>query len=337
MASQATTTQRDLFGRSDDLQGARSWMADICGPHWLKVHSRDKLHFQHSGNVFRSMATTVGCVEYGVDVTVGLEECDPLNCYSISLPLVGEQELAVGGKLLNSNVDHGIVITPTVGQELTIAGNCRKILVAITRPAMRNVLEELLQRPLDKPLVFQPGIDAIEGASASWWRMVKHLWVEMETPHSLYHSDSVTNGIEAALIRGLLLAQPHNYSDDLAASRQATCPAYVNKVHKFLVDNAREEINLDDIDRVTGISRFKLYEEFKRYFGMPPMAYLRQYRLKQARQEIARSGSAKYVSTIALDWGFNHLGRFSSQYRQMFGELPSETAQRFRLKHEFPA
>jgi AraC-like DNA-binding protein len=330
MASQAQSPQRALFGRSDDLQGARSWMADICGPHSLKVHSRDKLDFQHSGNVFRSMATTVGCVEYGLDVTVGLEESNPLNCYSISLPLVGEQELAVGGKRLRSDIDQGVVITPTVGQELTIAGNCRKILVAITRPAMRNVLEELLQRPLDKPLIFQPGIDALEGATASWWRMVKHLWIEMETPHSLYHSDSVTNGIEAALIKGLLLAQPHNYSDDLAASRQANCPAYVHKVHKFLVDNAREEISLEDIDRIGGISRFKLYEEFKRHFGMPPMAYLRQYRLKQTRQAIARSGSAKYVSAIALDWGFNHLGRFSSQYRQMFGELPSETAKRFR-------
>lgn len=331
MASHATTSQRNLFGRSEDPQGARSWMADICGPHWLKVHSRDKLHFQHSGNVFRSMATTVGCVEYGVDVTVGLEECNPLNCYSISLPLVGEQELALDGKLLGSNGGQGIVINPTVEQELSIAGNCRKILVAITRPAMRNVLEELLQRPLDKPLVFQPGIDAIEGASASWWRMVKHLWVEMESPHSLYHSDSVTNGIEAALIKGLLLAQPHNYSDDLSASRRVSCPAYVQKVHKFLLDNAREEISLDDIDSVAGVSRFKLYEEFKRHFGMPPMVYLRHFRLKQARQEIARSGSAKYVSTIALDWGFNHLGRFSSQYQQMFGELPSETAKRFRV------
>jgi hypothetical protein len=283
MASLATKSQCNLIGRSNDPQGARSWMADICGPHRLKVHSRNKLHFQHSGNVLRSMATTVGCVEYGVDVTVGLEGGNPLNCYSISLPLVGEQELAIEGKLLGSNGGQGIVINPAVEQELSIAGNCRKILVAITRPAMRNVLEELLHRPLDKPLVFQPGIDAIEGASASWWRMVKHLLVEMETPHSLYHSDSVTNGIEAALIKGLLLAQPHNYSDDLRTSWKASCPAYVQKVHKFLCDNAREEITLEDIDSVAGVSRFKLYEDFKRYFGIPPMTFLRHFRLKQVQ------------------------------------------------------
>jgi AraC-like DNA-binding protein len=322
--------RRDLLGRSTDLQGARSWMADICGPHWLKVHSRNTLHFQHTGSVFRSMATTVGCVEYGVDVTVGLEDRNPLNCYSVSLPLVGEQELVVDGRRLNSDVSRGIIITPSGEQELTIAGNCRKVLVAITRSAMRNVLEEMLQRPLDKPLVFQPGMDAVNGATASWWRMVRHLWVEMETPHSLYHSVSMTSDIETALIKGLLLAQPHNYSDEMACNRLASSPAYLKKVRQFLMDNAREEISAEDIEKIAGISRFKLYEDFKRYFGVPPMAYLRQYRLKQARQEIASSGSPKYISGIALDWGFNHLGRFSSQYREFFGELPSETAQRFR-------
>jgi transcriptional regulator GlxA family with amidase domain len=28
---------------------------------------------------------------------------------------------------------------------------------------------------------------------------------------------------------------------------------------------------------------------------------------------------------VAGRWGFVHLGRFASQYRQLFGETPSET------------
>ncbi|MDY7441293.1 helix-turn-helix domain-containing protein, partial [Acinetobacter baumannii] len=31
------------------------------------------------------------------------------------------------------------------------------------------------------------------------------------------------------------------------------------------------------------------------------------------------------VSSIALDCGFQQLGRFSSEYKKKFGELPSET------------
>ena len=31
------------------------------------------------------------------------------------------------------------------------------------------------------------------------------------------------------------------------------------------------------------------------------------------------------VTETALEWGFSHLGRFSAEYRALFGELPSET------------
>ncbi|MWL55338.1 hypothetical protein, partial [Escherichia coli] len=46
-----------------DLEGARDWMASICGPHGLQVRSPKKLQFHHSGTVLRSMASTLGYVE----------------------------------------------------------------------------------------------------------------------------------------------------------------------------------------------------------------------------------------------------------------------------------
>ncbi|WP_414703825.1 helix-turn-helix domain-containing protein [Pseudomonas sp. UBA2047] len=44
-----------------------------------------------------------------------------------------------------------------------------------------------------------------------------------------------------------------------------------------------------------------------------------------ARNELLCSGSDRLVSEVAEAWGFNHLGRFSEQYRRRFGELPSST------------
>ncbi len=37
------------------------------------------------------------------------------------------------------------------------------------------------------------------------------------------------------------------------------------------------------------------------------------------------AGEARSVTDVALECGFSHLGRFSTRYRALFGESPSET------------
>jgi AraC-like DNA-binding protein len=46
------------------------------------------------------------------------------------------------------------------------------------------------------------------------------------------------------------------------------------------------------------------------------------------RQELLEDRFARNISVIAMAWGFNHLGRFASEYRKLFGETPTMTQQR---------
>lgn len=152
---------RDLRAALNDLDGARNWMASICGPHGLQVSHPERLRFHQSGTVLRSMATTIGYVEYGTDVTVAVSESSPLNCYSVSLPMVGQQELAAHGKRWLSDQDCGLIVSPQESQDLAITGNCRKLHVAIPRSALQQVLQTMLQRPVETPLVFQPDMSPV--------------------------------------------------------------------------------------------------------------------------------------------------------------------------------
>lgn len=323
----------DIHVVRHDPDGARSWMAAICGPHWLKVGSPSRLQFQHSGNVLKSMSTTMGFIEYGTDVTVGIDTETPLNCYSVSLPVAGQQELSAHGNLLLSDHDTGLIVSPDARQELTIAGNCRKLLVAIPRPAMRQVLEELLHHPADKPLVFEPGMDAANGRQASWWRMVRHMISEMESPAAdLYGNTFFSSDLEKALIKGLILSQPNNYSAELDQAAGVKLPHYLLRAKDFIHANAREDLALEDIEAVAGVSRYKLFESFRQYFGMSPMAYLKKFRLEQVRRALISDRGTGNVSSIAMDWGFTHLGRFSIEYRKLFGEAPSQTLGRHQAK-----
>jgi AraC-like DNA-binding protein len=328
MPTPSVTDTRGIDALRHDLEGARDWMASICGPHGLQVSTPRALQFHHSGTVMRSMASTLGYVEYGTDVTVSVRNDAPLNCYSVSLPLTGQQELAARGRLWLSDQDRGLVLSPHEAQDLAIAGNCRKIIVSIPRPALCQVLEGLLQRPLDAVLTFEPEMSAADGDQAAWWRMVKFLLAEMGQAGPLLNHQQMAGNLEQALIKGLLLSQTHNYSQALAETTRPLCPHYLLRAKKFIHDNAREDIALEDIERAAGVSRYKLFDGFKQHFGHAPMAYLKMHRLEAVRRDILADRAERNVSSIAMNWGFSHLGRFSNDYKQLFGETPSQTLKR---------
>jgi AraC-like DNA-binding protein len=76
-----------------------------------------------------------------------------------------------------------------------------------------------------------------------------------------------------------------------------------------------------------GMTERSLQIHFKEEVGMSPQKWFRQLALHRAF-EILKGGEGKdgAVTAAALACGFDHLGRFSQSYRQIFNELPSETA-----------
>lgn len=59
---------------------------------------------------------------------------------------------------------------------------------------------------------------------------------------------------------------------------------------------------------------------------MSPMAFLRRVRLHRVHQALrANTRGTTTVSAEALKWGFWHFGDFSKDYKNCFGESPSDT------------
>lgn len=84
-------------------------------------------------------------------------------------------------------------------------------------------------------------------------------------------------------------------------------------------------MNVGDLCRMLDVSRRTLQYCFQDVMGTSPMHYLRAVRLNGARRDIKHGAS---VTDAACDWGFWHLSRFASEYRELFNELPSRTALR---------
>lgn len=78
-----------------------------------------------------------------------------------------------------------------------------------------------------------------------------------------------------------------------------------------------------------GYSTRSLQLAFARHVGVPVTRYARLVRLHCAREALLRGGPGN-VSAVAMRYGIGHFGRFSIEYRALYGEAPSVTLKRAR-------
>lgn len=79
-------------------------------------------------------------------------------------------------------------------------------------------------------------------------------------------------------------------------------------------------VELGELARVAGVSRFQLLRNFRECFGSPPAAYHRRLRLLLAREEIERRRMT--CAEAAHRFGFADGSSFSHAYRRAFGAPP---------------
>ncbi|MEH6355147.1 MAG: helix-turn-helix domain-containing protein [Marinobacter sp.] len=103
-------------------------------------------------------------------------------------------------------------------------------------------------------------------------------------------------------------------------------PTHHNRLDETLAYIARhmkERIQLDRLCKASGVSKRTLGYLFLHTYGITPMAFLKQERLRKARMLLQHADpSTATVASIARESGFAHMGQFSLDYKRLFGELP---------------
>ena len=84
--------------------------------------------------------------------------------------------------------------------------------------------------------------------------------------------------------------------------------------------------SVDQLAGMLEVSKRSLFYAFNKWVGIGPNAYFDLLRLHYVRDRLlAGNRSTMRVTEVANELGFNHLGRFSGQYFNFFGEYPYET------------
>ena len=95
----------------------------------------------------------------------------------------------------------------------------------------------------------------------------------------------------------------------------------VNQVHAFLTQNLQTRFSIEELALKFHINQTTLKTTFKIVFGKPIAAYMREYRIKQAKELLMHSEDP--ISQIAQAVGYETQSKFTQAFKEETGVLPS--------------
>ncbi|MEH6403847.1 MAG: AraC family transcriptional regulator [Sneathiella sp.] len=87
----------------------------------------------------------------------------------------------------------------------------------------------------------------------------------------------------------------------------------------YMNDNYAEKITLDQLSVISKLPKFQYLRQFKRVMGLSPHAYLNQYRLQKAFDQLRRGQSA---AQAAAQVGYFDQAHFIKSFKAMYGVTP---------------
>lgn len=196
--------------------------------------------------------------------------------------------------------------------------------------ALEACCSRLSGRPLEEPLRFElaPFTPSFE---RTWSGLLGLLGQLPEMP------EPARKALEEFVLTALLTCHPHNHTRSLCREEPVSRPArLVGRAEAFIQERADDRsLTVSELAQALGVGMRALQAAFQAHRRQTPLAYLRQVRLAQVRQELLEAASDDTVTELALAHGFFHLGRFAQQYKAQFGESPSDTlrARARRTRH----
>jgi AraC-like DNA-binding protein len=134
--------------------------------------------------------------------------------------------------------------------------------------------------------------------------------------------------LEQAILHALVMCLAEGIPEEVDSSGHRHL-AIVALFEEMLAANHDQPLYLAEICAAIGVSERTFRFICQEHLGMGPIRYLTLRRMHLAQQALILADPTKStVTQIATEFGFWELGRFSVEYRALFGEAPSASLRR---------
>lgn len=323
MYSQQNSSISAIKSHTRNIIDANQCLDLIIGPHDLVDYNiYEPLNFSFNGSQIGRMI--IGDLVYGKDIIFRTHSQYSMNHFCITRPKFGRPKFKKDGVEFYACEEQATIVNPHDKFELIIEKDCVQTFISFSKNFVEKILSDLISQPITQPLVFLHSMDSHQPKIRAWWDLIDSIrnFTHNFTNDSFF--PEMRADFEYIIVKSLLLSQPNNYSD-LIYQNTLNYPDCLNRILDFIKKNIHQKIEVSDLEYISGLSKKKLNSIFKKHLKCSPNTYIRHYRLKCIYDEISQSTHKINITEIAYKWGVTHLGRFSNEYKDAFGEKPSET------------
>lgn len=191
---------------------------------------------------------------------------------------------------------------------------------------LENLAQLVYRQPLNS-LLPAAGMYRVEREKLATLRAELYKWQQLPD-QGAETREAIISRREESLALAILDALPGSQpikKTGLKKSERSTAKAL-----DYIHGSELEHISAVELCKQAECSQRSLEKSFLKKFGVTPKKYIKCLRLAQVHQDLRAFNRQRGDSIIELAGcrGFWHMGQFAADYRNIYGELPSETLNR---------
>jgi AraC-like DNA-binding protein len=299
---------------SADLDETRERISRVMQPHLL-VPSGAKAGLSHMDFV-RLGGVGIGTIAFGTAMRVDVEAVD--GYHLLMFCVTGQAKVRTKGRTVCVDQSNAVLCAAGEPFDAVLSPDCEQFILRIDTDLPGT-------QAWSARLGLGSHIHVDSPALGGWMQQLNLI----ANSSALLDLARKNDGVGRQMGRLLLeLLTPGHTTAAPEPNRRTASPGFVKRAEDYMREHCGEVLRLPDMAMALGLAERTLRDGFQQFRGISPTQYLRQIRLDKAHKILREATAGVYVSDVALDCGFMHLGRFSIEYRKRFGESPSDTLAR---------
>ena len=306
-----------------DPNAAHEYVRQTFAEHQMTVDSPAGLRFRLDSAI--TPAVTVGRMAYGTRARIAGPAMR--ECYHVNLLVSGRCTVEQANRRASFSAERnqsGVVFGPDAPVLIDWSADSAQYHLKFSRRVFEEHAAKLAGHTALSPIDFELTFALDNPTGQALCSSVAFYYHQLSCAGGLANMRPVQRELESALMTQVLLVAGSDLTPELVCLDEPVPALRISDVIDHIRRYPLEDLSVADLARLAGTSARTLQSGFRKSVGNTPSEFVRNVRLDGARGDLL-AGNGDTVSDIATRWHFFHLGRFSQQYRQRFGESPSST------------